>query len=217
MNLEIKREALRVDPISTFLDRWKAPVSPVTRAGNMIFVAGLPPFDPETGEIADVPIERQSELIMEQMKLCLQTAGASLDNVMKCNVYCTSTKHLAAFNAVYARYFPARSAGADLRLHAGMVRPLRRRDRLHRDDVTALTYLAPLAGRGRIASAIRVRGCRSLDDLMRGERPLTQPSPRKNGARERTVSAATSCANAQPAVTVPSPPSVPPSAPSSPR
>ncbi|MCP3388827.1 RidA family protein [Bradyrhizobium sp. CCGB12] len=100
------REALRVEPISTFLDRWKAPTSPVTRAGNMIFVAGLPPFDPVTGEIASVPIERQSELVMEQMKLCLQAAGASLDNVMKCNVYCTSTKHFAAFNAVYARYFP---------------------------------------------------------------------------------------------------------------
>ncbi|MGX1323682.1 2-iminobutanoate/2-iminopropanoate deaminase [Bradyrhizobium sp. USDA 377] len=102
----MKREALRVEPISSYLDRWKAPTSPVTRAGNMIFVAGLPPFDPETGEIAAAPIERQSEIIMEQMKLCLETAGASLDNVMKCNVYCTSTKHFAAFNAVYARYFP---------------------------------------------------------------------------------------------------------------
>ncbi|RXG93072.1 RidA family protein [Bradyrhizobium zhanjiangense] len=102
----MKREALRVEPISTFLDRWKAPTSPLTRAGNMIFVAGLPPFDPVTGEIASVSIERQSELVMEQMKLCLQTAGASLDNVMKCNVYCTSTKHFAAFNTVYERYFP---------------------------------------------------------------------------------------------------------------
>ncbi|RXG84064.1 MULTISPECIES: RidA family protein [Bradyrhizobium] len=102
----MKREALRVEPISTFLDRWKAPTSPLTRAGNMIFVAGLPPFDPVSGEIASVSIERQSELVMEQMKLCLQTAGASLDNVMKCNVYCTSTKHFAAFNTVYARYFP---------------------------------------------------------------------------------------------------------------
>lgn len=102
----MKREALRVEPISSFLDRVKAPTSPVTRAGHMIFVAGLPPFDPETGELAEMPIERQSEIIMEQMKLCLETAGASLDNVMKCNVYCTSTKHFAAFNAVYARYFP---------------------------------------------------------------------------------------------------------------
>ncbi|MGL9616876.1 RidA family protein [Bradyrhizobium sp. U531] len=102
----MKREALRVEPISSFLDRVKAPTSPVTRAGNMIFVAGLPPFDPKTGEIGGMTIERQSEIIMEQMKLCLQAAGASLDNVMKCNVYCTSTRHFAAFNAVYARYFP---------------------------------------------------------------------------------------------------------------
>ncbi|MCS3758792.1 RidA family protein [Bradyrhizobium centrosematis] len=102
----MKREALRVEPISTFLDRVKAPTSPVTRAGNMIFVAGLPPFDPETGAIGAMAIERQSEIIMEQMKLCLAAAGASLDNVMKCNVYCTSTRHFAAFNAVYARYFP---------------------------------------------------------------------------------------------------------------
>lgn len=102
----MKREALRVEPISSWLDRWKAPASPVTRAGNMIFVSGLPPFDPETGEIAGVPIERQSELVMEQMKLCLQAAGASLDNVMKCNVYCTSAKHFAIFNAIYTRYFP---------------------------------------------------------------------------------------------------------------
>ncbi|MGV7212229.1 Rid family hydrolase [Bradyrhizobium sp. UFLA05-112] len=102
----MKRETLRVEPISTFLDRWKAPASPVTRAGNMIFVSGLPPLDPQTGEIAAASIERQSELVMEQMKLCLEAAGAGLDNVMKCNVYCTSAKHFATFNGVYARYFP---------------------------------------------------------------------------------------------------------------
>jgi 2-iminobutanoate/2-iminopropanoate deaminase len=102
----MKREALRVEPISSWLHRRGAPVSPVTRAGPMIFVSGLPPFDPDTGEIAAVPIGRQSELVMAQMKLCLEAAGAGLDHVMKCNVYCTSTAHFAAFNAIYARYFP---------------------------------------------------------------------------------------------------------------
>ena len=103
----MKREALRVEPISSFLERWGAPpASPVTRAGNMIFVSGLPPFDPESGEILSVPIERQTELVLEQMKRCLEVAGASLDNVMKCNIYCTSAKHFAAVNAVYRRYFP---------------------------------------------------------------------------------------------------------------
>jgi 2-iminobutanoate/2-iminopropanoate deaminase len=39
------------------------------------------------------------------MKLCLETAGSSLENVLKCTVYCTSVEKFAAVNVVYARYF----------------------------------------------------------------------------------------------------------------
>ena len=51
-------------------------------------------------------IERQTELVLEQMKLCLDRAGSSLENVLKCNVYCTSVAKFAVVNAIYARYFP---------------------------------------------------------------------------------------------------------------
>jgi 2-iminobutanoate/2-iminopropanoate deaminase len=102
----MKRETVRVEPISSWLAQRGAPVSPVTRGGGMVFVSGLPPFDPGSGEIFCGAIERQTELVLEQLRVCLETAGSSLQNVLKCNVYCTSAAHFAAVNQVYARYFP---------------------------------------------------------------------------------------------------------------
>lgn len=103
----MKREIIRVEPLSTYLENWKAPTSAVTRAGDMIFVSGFPPFDPETGKVIEhAAIERQTELVLEQLKLCVEAAGSSMEHVLKCNVYCTSVEKFAAVNAVYARYFP---------------------------------------------------------------------------------------------------------------
>jgi 2-iminobutanoate/2-iminopropanoate deaminase len=102
----MKREIIRVEPLSTYLERWKAPTSAVVRHGDTVYVSGFPPFDPETGEVVDAPIERQAELVLSQMKLCVETAGSSLENVLKCNVYCTSVKNFAAVNEIYKRFFP---------------------------------------------------------------------------------------------------------------
>ncbi|MFM0326574.1 RidA family protein [Caballeronia glebae] len=96
------REIIRVEPLSTWLERWKAPTSAVTRHGDTIYVSGFPPFDPATGEVLDAPIEQQTQRVLEQLKLCVETAGSSLDQALKCNVYCTSVDMFPVINEIYA-------------------------------------------------------------------------------------------------------------------
>jgi 2-iminobutanoate/2-iminopropanoate deaminase len=105
----MKRQIIRVEPLATLLEKYNAPTSTVVRHGGTLYVTGAPPFEPDTGEICKGPgtIKRQTELVLEQMKLCLETAGSSLDNVLKCNVYCTSVELFGEVNEVYRRYFPA--------------------------------------------------------------------------------------------------------------
>jgi len=102
----MKQEVIRVEPLSTFLERRKTPTSVVVRHGDTIYVSGLPPFDPKTGEIVDAPLERQTEIVLEQLKRCVEAAGSSLGKVLRCTVYCTSADSFAKVNAIYARYFP---------------------------------------------------------------------------------------------------------------
>jgi 2-iminobutanoate/2-iminopropanoate deaminase len=101
----IKR--LRVEPISDYLERYrKARSFPVSVANGFVYVSGLPPFDPQTGEISRVAFEQQAERVMAQLELCLEAACSSLSNVLKCNVYCTpEPSHFATFNAIYDRCF----------------------------------------------------------------------------------------------------------------
>ena len=102
----MEKETFRVGKLSDALDELKVPLSPVVKAGDFVYVSGIPPFNMETGEIEQTDIKRQTELVLEGVKTCLEAAGSSLDKVVKCNVYVSNSAYYGIVNEIYARYFP---------------------------------------------------------------------------------------------------------------
>jgi 2-iminobutanoate/2-iminopropanoate deaminase len=80
-------------------------LSPATRFGDLVFVAGQTGRHPTTGEIG-TDIREQTRNVLERIKVILQAAGTSLDNVLTATTYLTNRENLTAYNEEYARYFP---------------------------------------------------------------------------------------------------------------
>jgi len=81
-------------------------LSPATRFGNLVFVAGQTGRHPKTGEVGR-DIREQTRNVLERIKVILEAAGTSLDNVLTVTAYLTKREDLAAYNEEYAKYFPA--------------------------------------------------------------------------------------------------------------
>jgi 2-iminobutanoate/2-iminopropanoate deaminase len=80
-------------------------LSPATRFGNLVFVAGQTGRHPVTGELGK-DIREQTRNVLERIKVVLAAAGTSLDNVLTVTTHLTKREDLAAYNEEYGRYFP---------------------------------------------------------------------------------------------------------------
>ena len=81
-------------------------LSPATRFGNLVFVAGQTGRHPVTGELGK-DVREQTRNVLERIKVILAAAGTSLDNVLTVTSYLTKREDVAAYNEEYARYFVA--------------------------------------------------------------------------------------------------------------
>ena len=76
------------------------------RAGEFIFVSGQGPLDPATGKIVGDTIEEQTARTLENIKAILEAGGATMADVVKVTAHLTDLSNFAAYNKVYATYFP---------------------------------------------------------------------------------------------------------------
>lgn len=91
------------------------PYSQAVKVGNLLFCSGQIPIDPSKGEIVETTVEGQTRQVLENVKALLESAGASMDDVVKTTCFIQNMSDFATLNGVYGEYFseghyPARSA-----------------------------------------------------------------------------------------------------------
>jgi 2-iminobutanoate/2-iminopropanoate deaminase len=89
------------------------PYSAALRAGQLLFISGQVPLDPDTGMMIDGDIGTQTRQVLQNIGALLEAAGLSLQHVVRTTVFLADMNDFAAMNETYRAFFvepyPARS------------------------------------------------------------------------------------------------------------
>ena len=82
------------------------PYSQAVICGDMVYTSGQIPLNPITGKVDTQTIEAQTRQVMLNLGAVLQAAGSGYDKAVKTTCFLADINDFAAFNLVYAEYFP---------------------------------------------------------------------------------------------------------------
>ncbi|HAJ77360.1 MAG TPA: reactive intermediate/imine deaminase [Gammaproteobacteria bacterium] len=89
------------------------PYSQAIKTGELIFLSGQIPLDPETMELVDGGIETQAQQVFRNLTAIANAAGTTLQQAVKLTIYLTDLNDFARVNAIMAEHFdepyPARA------------------------------------------------------------------------------------------------------------
>lgn len=89
------------------------PYSQAIKANGLVFASGQIPLDPSTGQLVEGSIKEQTERVFNNLKAVLESAGSSLDHVVKTTVFLADLGDFNEMNEAYGSFFqdtpPARS------------------------------------------------------------------------------------------------------------
>lgn len=91
---------------------------------DIIYISGQSSVDPETNRLMTGTIEKEAQMTMQNIKIIMEAAGSSIDNVLQVSVYLTDIREYSRFNDVYRTFFqnpmPARTTVAVKNLPFGL-------------------------------------------------------------------------------------------------
>lgn len=91
----------------------KGPYSQAVIHNGLLYLSGQIPIDPSSGSLVRASIEEETEIVINNIKIIVEEAGASLENIIKTTCYLADMEDFARFNRVYEKHFakdpPART------------------------------------------------------------------------------------------------------------
>lgn len=104
-----KLQRSKVEPKNPLLNASRSsnlPHVPGIRVGDYIFLSGMVPVDPQTGERSHGPIAEQIRTTLSNMQHMLESAGSSLKRVIRVHVVLADISHMAEMDRVFLEFFP---------------------------------------------------------------------------------------------------------------
>lgn len=90
---------------TTLAPKPLGPYSQAIKSGNMLFVSGQIPIDPQTGTIINDSIELETKQVMENLGAVITEAGLKFNDVVKCSIFLKDMNQFSKINEIYATYF----------------------------------------------------------------------------------------------------------------
>jgi 2-iminobutanoate/2-iminopropanoate deaminase len=85
-----------------------APIGPYSQAvmtDTTLYVSGQIPMDPLTGELHCADIQLATKQVLQNIKVLVETAGLTMEHVVKCSIFLKNMDDFAAMNQVYETFF----------------------------------------------------------------------------------------------------------------
>jgi 2-iminobutanoate/2-iminopropanoate deaminase len=81
------------------------PYAQAVQYGDLLFVSGMVPIDPKTGELVTGNFDAEVACVLENIKAVVEASGMGLKNVLKSTVFLKDLGNFGKFNEIYGRYF----------------------------------------------------------------------------------------------------------------